>query len=139
MAQATNDLVSGQIAIVIAVVSNQLLQLNQAGKLKILAVTSEWRLSGAEGIPTVIEAGMPELAYAGWFGLFAPRATPDAIVERIAQATRTAMANPVLQETYRAQGIEPDLNSSPEVFQRIVEDELARLTPVIRSMGLRRD
>jgi tripartite-type tricarboxylate transporter receptor subunit TctC len=45
----------------------------------------------------------------------------------------------VLQETYRAQGLEPDLNSSPQSFQQLVEDELARLTPVIRSMGLRRD
>ena len=113
MGPATNDLVGGQIALVVAVVSSQLLQLHETGKLRIIAVTSERRLHGAKEIPTVIEAGMPELAYAGWFGLFAPRATSDAIVERIAQATRTAMADPVLQETYRAQGLEPDLNSSP--------------------------
>ncbi len=68
-----------------------------------------------------------------------PARHADAIVERIAQATRTAMADPMLQETYRAQGLEPDLNSSPQRFQRLVEEELARLTPVIRSMGLRRE
>ena len=139
MAQATNDLVSGQITLVIAVVSSQLLQLGQGGKVKIIAVTSDRRLSAAKTIPTVIEAGMPGLAYEGWFGLFAPHATSDAIVHRIAQATRTAMADPVLQESYRVQGLEPDLNSSPAAFQRLVEDEVTRLTPVIRSMGLRRD
>jgi tripartite-type tricarboxylate transporter receptor subunit TctC len=139
MGPATNDLVGGQIALVIAVMSSQLLQLNQAGKLRILAVTSERRLSGAREIPTVTESGMPELAYAGWFGLFAPRATADAIVDRIAQATRTAMADPALHETYRAQGIEPDLDSSPEKFQRLVEEEMTRLTPIIRSIGLKRD
>ena len=139
MAQATNDLVSGQITLVVAVMSSQLLLLGQAGKLKIIAVTSERRLSAATTIPTVIEAGMPALAYEGWFGLFAPHATSDAIVNRIAQATRAAMADPVLQESYRVQGLEPDLNSSPDAFQRLVEDEFARLTPVIRSMGLRRD
>jgi tripartite-type tricarboxylate transporter receptor subunit TctC len=139
MGPATNDLVGGQIALVIAVMSSQLLQLNEGGKLRILAVTSERRLIGANDIPTVTEAGMPELSYAGWFGLFAPRATPDAIVERIAQATRTAMADPALQEAYRAQGIEPDLNSSPDKFQRLVEEETARLAPIIKTIGLKRD
>jgi tripartite-type tricarboxylate transporter receptor subunit TctC len=139
MGPATNDLVSGQIPAMVAVLSSQLLQLHQAGKLRILAVTSEKRLSGAPEIPTVIEAGMPALKYAGWFGLFAPKATPDTIVDRIAQASRTAMTDPALQETYRSQGMEPDVDSSPDKFQRLVEEELARLAPVIKSIGLKRD
>jgi tripartite-type tricarboxylate transporter receptor subunit TctC len=139
MGPATNDLVGGQILSMIAVVSSQLLQLNQAGKLRILAVTSEKRLDAAPEIPTVIESGMPELKYAGWFGLFAPKATPDAIVDRIAEATRTAMADLTLQDIYRLQGMEPDTDSSPEKFQRLVEDELSRLAPVIKSIGLKRD
>jgi tripartite-type tricarboxylate transporter receptor subunit TctC len=139
MGQATNDVVGGQIPAMIAVMSSQILQLHQVGKLRILAVTSEKRLSGAPDLPTVIESGMPELKYSGWFGLFAPKATPDAIVDRIAGATRTAMADPVLQETYRAQGMEPDTESSPDRFQRLVEDELVRLAPVVKSIGLKRD
>ena len=139
MAAATNDLVSGQISAVIAVVSSQILQLHQAGKLRLIAVTSDRRLSGAPEIPTVIEAGMPGLSYAGWFGLFAPRATPGAIVERIAAATRMAMADAQLQESYRSQGLEPDIDSSPDKFQRLVEDELVRLTPIVKAIGLKRD
>ncbi|MCC8935694.1 tripartite tricarboxylate transporter substrate binding protein [Bradyrhizobium sp. Arg68] len=139
MGPATNDLVGGQIALVIAVVSSYLLQLNQAGKLRVLAVTSEKRLSGAPEIPTVIELGMPDLKYAGWFGLFAPKATPDAVIGRIADVTRTAMADSKLQETYRDQGLEPDTNSGPDQFQRLVEDEFIRLSPVIKSTGLKRD
>jgi len=139
MAPATNDLIGGQILLIISVVSGPLLQLNQAGQLRMLAVTSEKRLGGAPQVPTVVEAGMPALGYAGWFGLFAPRPTPDAIVDRIAEATRLAMADPELQETYRAQGLEPDTGSSPDKFQRLVDDDLARLAPVIRSIGLKRD
>jgi tripartite-type tricarboxylate transporter receptor subunit TctC len=139
MGPATNDLVGGQILSMIAVVSSQLLQLNQAGKLRILAVTSEKRLGATPEIPTVIESGMPDLKYAGWFGLFAPKATLDAIVDRIAEATRIAMADPTLQDIYRLQGMEPDTDSSPEKFQRLVEDELSRLAPVIKSIGLKRD
>jgi tripartite-type tricarboxylate transporter receptor subunit TctC len=139
MGPATNDLIGGQITMMIAVMSGPLLQLNHAGKLRILAVTTEHRLGGAPGIPTAIESGMPDLRYAGWFGLFAPKATPDRIVERIASATGVAMADPVLQESYRSQGMEPDINSSPGKFQRLVEEELERLAPVIASIGLKRN
>src|SRR5262249_1783586 len=116
--------------------SSQLLQLNQAGRLRILAVTSERRLSGAAELPTVIEAGMPDLRYEGWFGVFAPRAIEDATVERIAQATHKAMADPALQETYRSQGMEPDTGSSADKFGQLVKDELARFAPVIKAIGL---
>ncbi|UPK39166.1 tripartite tricarboxylate transporter substrate binding protein [Bradyrhizobium sp. 186] len=139
MAPATNDLVSGQIPAMIAVVSSNLVQLHRAGKLRMLAVTSGNRLSGAPEIPTVTEAGMPDLSYAGWFGLFAPQATPDEIVNRISAASRTAMADPALQETYRSQGMEPDADSSADKFQWLVEDELRRLAPIIKSIGLKRD
>lgn len=135
---ATNDLVGGQIPLMIAVMSGQLLRLDRAGRLRILAVTTEKRLSSAPDIPTAMESAMPDIRYEGWFGLFAPSATPDAIVDRIAEATRTAMADPALQETYRAQGMEPDTHSNPELFRRLVEDEWARLAPVIKSIGLKR-
>jgi tripartite-type tricarboxylate transporter receptor subunit TctC len=139
MGPAINDLMGGQILLAISVVSAPLLELNRTGKLRILAVTSERRLAGAPDIPTVVESGMPELGYAGWFGLFAPSATPSAIVDRIAQATRLAMSDPALQDAYRAQGLEPDTDSSPDKLQRLVGDELARLTPVIQAIGLKRD
>ena len=139
MGPATNDLIGGQIPLVIAVMSSQLLQLHRSGKRRLLAVTSEKRLAGAPEIPTVIEADMPGLRYAGWFGLFAPRATSDAIVDRIAAVTRTVMAEATLQDTYRTQGMEPDADSGPAKFQQLVEDEFARLGPIIKSIGLKRD
>jgi tripartite-type tricarboxylate transporter receptor subunit TctC len=139
MGPAISDLIGGQILLAISVVSAPLLEMNQAGKLRILAVTSERRLSGAPDIPTVVESGMPDLGYAGWFGLFAPRATPEKIVDRIAQATRTAMSDPVMQESYRAQGLEPDTDSSPDKFQRLIEEDLVRLAPVINSVIPKRD
>lgn len=137
MGPATNDVVAGQIPLMIAVVSSQILQLHEAGRLRILAMTSEKRLSGAPQVPTVMESGMPDLHYSGWFGLFAPKATPDAIVDRIAGATRTAMADPLLQQAYRSQGMEPDTDSSPDKFQRLVEDELIRLAPIVKSIGFK--
>lgn len=137
ISQATNDLVSGQISLVVAVMSVQLQQLSRTGKIRLLAVTTDKRLSGAPDIPTAIESGMPDLSYEGWFGLFAPKQTEDAIIDRIAQATRAAMAGAALQANYRAQGMEPDGDSSPGKFQRIVDATSASLAPVIKSIGLR--
>jgi tripartite-type tricarboxylate transporter receptor subunit TctC len=137
ISQATNDLVSGQISLIVAVMSVQLQQLSRAGKIRLLAVTTDKRLSGAPDIPTAIESGMPDLRYEGWFGLFAPKLTEDAIIDRIAQATRAAMADPALQAHYRAQGMEPDSDSSPDKFQRIVDATSTSLAPVIKSIGLR--
>ena len=137
MGPATNDLVGGQIGMVIAVTSGQLLELARGGKLRMLAVTSERRLSAASDVPTAIESGMPDLKYEGWFGLFAAKATSDEIIARIAQTTRKAMADPALQEIYRSQGLEPDTDSSPDKFQKLVEDEYARMAPIIRSIGLK--
>lgn len=136
IAQATNDLVSGQISLVIGVMSDQLKQLGEAGKVRLLAVTTEQRLRGAPAIPTAVESGLPDLRYEGWFGIFAPRHTDDAIIDRIAQATRTAMADPAMQANYRAQGIEPDIDSGPDKFQRVIDATTASLAPVIKSIGL---
>lgn len=139
MGPAITDVIGGQIPLIISVVSAPLLEFNRTGRLRILAVTSEARLPGAPDIPTVTESGMPDLRYAGWFGVFAPKATPGAIVDRIAAATRTALSDPVLQESYRTQGLEPDVNSSPDALQRLIEEELGRLGPVINAAGLKHD
>lgn len=80
---------------------------------------------------------MPDLRYEGWFGIFAPGRTADAIIDRIAQAMRAVMADAVLQAIYRSQGMEPDSDSGPDEFQRLVEATSARLGPVIKSIGLK--
>ena len=138
-APATSDLIGGQIPLILAVMSGQLLQSHQSGKLRILAVTSAKRLGSAPDIPTATESGMPQLLLEGWFGLFAPKATPEPILEKIAQATRVAMTDPVLVETYRAAGMEADADSSPAKLHRYVEEELVRFAPVIKAIGFKID
>ena len=82
---------------------------------------------------------MPNLKLEIWFGLFAPKATADAVVSRIAQATRAAMSDSSLVDTYRTQGMEPDAQSTPEAFQLLVEAERSRLENVIKSIGFKVD
>jgi tripartite-type tricarboxylate transporter receptor subunit TctC len=70
-------------------------------------------------------------------GLLAPARTPAGIVAQIAQATRTTMAEPDLQKLFHDAGMDVDLNSNPEKTRRFIEQEIARWTPVIRSIGLK--
>ena len=82
---------------------------------------------------------MPGLAATQFIGLFAPRGTPKAIIEQIAQAARQAMSDQELQRMFITAGFEPEFDPSPENTRRMLDAELAKWTPVIRSIGLKLD
>jgi tripartite-type tricarboxylate transporter receptor subunit TctC len=136
---AMTDLISGHIPMLLQSVTGQAIEMHKTGRLRMLAVTSAKRLPAAPDIPTVGEVGMPGLASQQFIGLFAPKGTPKAIVDQIAQATCTAMADRELQQMFVTSGFEPDLDSSPDKARRLVEDEIAKWTPVIKSIGLKLD
>jgi tripartite-type tricarboxylate transporter receptor subunit TctC len=136
---ALTDLISGHIPMLVQSVTGQAIELHNTGKLRILAVTSATRLAAAPAIPTVGEAGLPGLASQNFIGLFAPKGTPKAIVEQIAQATRAAMADRELQRMFATSGFEPDLDSSPEKARLLVERETTKWAPVIKAIGLKLD
>ena len=104
-----------------------------------LVVLGPSRVRGAPELPTAVETGFADLTYRGFFGLFAPKGTPSPIVARLADATRTVLADEDLQRLFVASGFEPDLNSSPESFSRTVEEERARWEPIVKTMGLSLD
>jgi tripartite-type tricarboxylate transporter receptor subunit TctC len=131
------DLISGQIPMIMQSVTGQVIALHQSGKLRMLAVTSPARLVAAPDIPTAVEAGLPGMVSQNFIGLFAPARTPSAIVQQIAQATRTAMADSDFQQAFIASGFEPYVDSSPEKAARFVEDEIIRWTPIIKAIGLK--
>ena len=87
------DLVSGHIPMMTPNVTGQLLELNRAGKIRILAVNGAQRLTAAPYIPTAIEEGVPGMIGLLFLGLFAPAATPKPIVDRIAAASRAAISS----------------------------------------------
>jgi tripartite-type tricarboxylate transporter receptor subunit TctC len=136
---ALTDLISGQIPMLVQSVSSQAFELHNTGKIRILAVTSAQRLAAAPEIPTVVEAGFPDLVSQNFIGLYAPKGTPKAIVDQIAQASRKALADKELQRIYGASGFTPDLDSTPEKARRLIVDEIAYWTPVIRAIGLKLD
>jgi len=133
------DLIGGQIPVGIPGVTRQLIELHQAGKIRVLAVTSPTRLVAAPELPTAAELGFPGLTVTGSIGLLAPAGTPIEIIEQIARATRIAIAGPAFRELLIDAGIEPTLDSNPEKFRRSLAADVALWTPVVKELGLKID
>jgi tripartite-type tricarboxylate transporter receptor subunit TctC len=133
------DLLGGHIPMLVQSVTGQALELHRTGKLRILAVTSDRPLTAAPSIPTVHQAGFPGLASQNFIGLFAPKGTPSAVVERVAQATRDTMADHEVQQLFIASGFEPDVDSNPQQTRDLLDREIAKWAPVIKAIGLKLD
>jgi tripartite-type tricarboxylate transporter receptor subunit TctC len=131
--QGVADLISGQIPMFSANATAQILQLHQAGKLRILAVNAENRLKTAGDIPTSKEAGVAGLVAQTTFGLFAPAGTPPPIVERLGRITQQLMADAGFQQELLRLGFEPVLGVSGETAAQVFADELVRWTPLLKA------
>jgi tripartite-type tricarboxylate transporter receptor subunit TctC len=133
------DVVSGQVPMGIPGVTGQVIELHRTGKMRVLAVTSAARLAAAPDIPTAAELGFPSMVVTGSIGLAAPAGTPSAMIEQIAQATRTAVAEPAFQRMLIEAGIEPTLDSGPDKFRQSLAADVALWTPVVKALGLKID
>jgi tripartite-type tricarboxylate transporter receptor subunit TctC len=136
---AITDLVAGQIPMAVPNVTAQVIELHRSGKLRMLAITSPRRLAAVPEIPTAIEQGLPGMVSQNFIGLFAPARTPQAVVAQVAEATNTITGDAQLQQVMAASGLELELESGPDKTRRLVEDEIARWTPVIKRIGLKLD
>ena len=133
------DLVAGQVPMGVPGVTGQVLELHRAGKIRVLVVTSPKRLVAAPELSTVTELGYPGLTVIGSIGLLAPAKTPIDIIEKLAQATRAAVADPGYMKLLLDAGIEPTLDSNPEKFRQSLAADIALWTPVVRALGLKID
>ena len=133
------DLVGGQVPMGMPGVTGQVIEFHRSGKMRVLAVTSPTRLVAAPELPTAAELGFPGMTVTGSIGLLAPAGTPIGIIEQIAQATRTAVAEPAYQQMLIDAGIEPTLDSNPEKFRRSLAADVALWTPVVKALGLKID
>lgn len=112
------------------------LPLVKGGRLRALAVSSEARVASLPDVPTVAEAGHPQLRVNAWFGLFAPKATPAAHVERINTAARDALRSPELRERLTALELDP-LDMSAAQFGDFLRTDTAFWTDFLRTANIR--
>jgi tripartite-type tricarboxylate transporter receptor subunit TctC len=133
------DIVAGQVPMGVPGVTGQVIEFHRSGKMRVLAVTSRTRLSAAPELATAAELGFPGLIVLGSIGLAAPAGTPTAIIEQIAQASRTVVAEPAFRQMLVEAGIEPTLDSNPEKFRQSLAADVALWAPVVKSLGLKID
>jgi len=133
------DIVGGQVQMGTPGVTGQVIELHRSGKMRVLAVTSPTRLVAAPELPTAAEQGFPGMTVTGSLGLLAPAGTPVGIIEQIAQATRTAVAEAAFRQMLIDAGIEPTLDSNPEKFRRSLAADVDLWTPVVKALALKID
>lgn len=133
------DLVGGQIPMGTPGVTGQVIELHRSGKMRVLAVTSPTRLVAAPELPTAAELGFPGMTVRGSIGLLAPAGTPVGIIEQVAQATRTAIAEPAYRQMLIDAGIEATLDSNPEKFRQSLAADIALWAPIVKALELKID
>jgi tripartite-type tricarboxylate transporter receptor subunit TctC len=136
-APGVTDLAAGHLPMMTPNVGGQLLQFHRAGKVRILAIAAQQRMKAAPDIPTAIEAGLPGMVAANFNGLFARAGTPKPILDRVTELTHNVMADEEVQKSLITSGFEPTPDSGPEQASRMVADELARWTPIIKATGFK--
>ena len=133
--QALTDLLAGQVDLLFAP-SQTVIQHVRAGKLKALATTGARRTETLPGLPTVAESGLPGYEALGWFGLLAPAATPNPIVERLSADANRVLADPDVHSRMIALGADPR-GTTPEDFARFIRDDQAKWAKLMREAGIR--
>lgn len=133
-APAANDLVAGRLDFMVtdpSVVG----AFAQAGKLRILGISSKQRLPSHPDVAPLAEAGLPGYEYASWVGLFAPAGVPPEVARRLSQAFGRALAEPATEKFLTGLGMIPK-GLSPEQFQLFVQDQLKLWGRLTKDAGL---
>lgn len=132
-APAVSDLLGNQIGIMFDNMPSAISHV-RSGKLRALAVTTAKRSPELPNVPTIAEAGVPGYEATSWFGLFAPAATPAAVVTRLNTAIVKVLAQPEVKKKIVEQGAEV-YSEKPEQFAAFIQKESVKWGKVVRDSG----
>jgi len=134
--QAPNDLAEGRIQLLMSSYASMRGPI-EAGKLKVLAVTSRQRVAIAPAIPTVAEAGFPFLGLDGLIGVFGPRGMPEALRASIADDMRGVVADdPTIASRLAATGQVVDVRR-PADFAAAIKEQHDKLADIAQALGIK--
>jgi tripartite-type tricarboxylate transporter receptor subunit TctC len=137
---AMNDLVAGQIDIIVDQLSNSINQV-RAGTIRGYAVTDTKRAESAPEIPTVDEAGLPDFHMTLWSGLWAPKGTPKDIIAKLNTAALGALRDSSTRKQLENLGLQmpPADKSTPEALGAWQKAEIAKWWPIIKAANVKVD
>ena len=136
-APALTDLISGQIQVVFTILPS-VAQHIRGGTVKGLAVTGSKRALSFRDIPTIAESGFPGFVINPWFGLFASKGTPPAVVRQIHADVHAVLEEKDVLEKFAAVGAEP-YETTPQEFSAILHADIQKWAAVVKSSGATAD
>jgi len=136
-APATQALLAGDTQFMFDNLANAMPQV-KAGKLKALAVTTAQRSKLAPELPTMAEAGLAGFDISTWFGLFAPAATPSAVIAKWNAEVTKILNTPEMRERLFAQGAEP-APTTPAEFAAFIGREIPKYARIVKASGAKVD
>ena len=130
-AEALKDLLAGRIQFMFATIPS-VIQHIQSGGLRAIAVTSVKRSRSMPDVPTVAERGFPGFEAGSWFGYFAPKGTPDAVIQVLNKAVNESL--PSLEAQLVREGADP-VGGTPQQFGQFVQKEHDKWRVIVRDSG----
>jgi tripartite-type tricarboxylate transporter receptor subunit TctC len=103
----------------------------------VYAVTTPKRVPSLPDVPTSAEAGLPTFQVTVWHGLYAPKGTPKAIIDRLDAALKVALKDPTLKQRFADLGTEPvaDNLATPEALKAHLTSQIKLWDPIIKKAG----
>jgi len=133
-APAAMDAVAGNVQVVITSVPTLLAQV-KSGRLRALAITSAKRSATLPEVATVAESGFPGFESVQWYGVFAPKGTPRAIVEKLHKEIYAAVDTPRFKQSLSAEGAEAAVDG-PDALADFHRADIARWAKVVRQLNI---
>jgi len=135
---ALNDLLGGQVSMSFTDILTALPHV-QAGSLRAIGLASAQRSDALPQLPTLAEQGLDGYDVSVFFGIVAPRGTPDDIVAQLNRAFVAALANPSIKEALHKQGIVPAQDQTPQGLAAFIGEQVPKWRAVIRDAGVSLD
>jgi tripartite-type tricarboxylate transporter receptor subunit TctC len=132
---AALDLATGRVDFFFVSYSS-LLSFLQAGKVRVLAVTSPQRVPALPDVPTIAEAGFAGIEIDTWFGLVAPAGTSDAVIGKLNAAFVQAVRAPDVAKQMADQGADA-VTSTPAEFAAFIAAQTERVGKIVRTVGVK--
>jgi tripartite-type tricarboxylate transporter receptor subunit TctC len=105
-------------------------------KVRLLAVTSAQRPDSLKDLPTMAEAGYPNVEALAWNGLVGPTSLPDAVAQRVAADVTELLKDAAVRQVLDNSGLTA-VGGTPEAFRRFIEGDVRRWGPVITRLGVK--
>lgn len=130
-AEALNDLIASRIDFMFATIPSVIAQI-KGGKLRAIAVSSPKPSRSLPGVPTVAESGFPDFSAGSWFGMLAPKGTPQAIIDKLNKEVNLAMIP--LEQRFIQEGADP-VGGTAAYFQEFIRKEHLKWKKVVIDSG----